>query len=117
MGRGGARCLLALLYAAAAVGAIWLTARFLLPWAAPFLVALSFAALMEPAVRFLVRHGWRRGLAALLLTLTMLALAVWGLVALATWALGAATDFARQAPELMRRAGESLERLEESALA
>lgn len=117
MRQGAARSIQALLMLAAAVGGVWLTARFLLPWAAPFLVALSFAALMEPAVRALARRGWRRSLAALLLTLTLLGLAAWGLVALVSWGISAATGFAGQVPELMRTAGESLERLEQRVLA
>ena len=55
-----ARGLLVLLEAAAVVGAVWLSLRFLLPWTAPFLAAWALAALLEPAVRFLVRHRWRR---------------------------------------------------------
>ncbi len=106
------RCFSLLLYAGAAVGAIWLTVRFFLPWAAPFLVALALAAAMEPAVRSLARRGWRRGTAAGLLTLAILALALWGLTALAAKGIGAVTDFARQAPALMAAAGERLEALE-----
>ena len=111
------RCFSLLLYSAAAVGAIWLTVRFLLPWLAPFFVALTLAAVMEPLVRRLVRLGWRRSIAAGLLTLALLALLVWAAVALVGWAISAATGFAGQVPELMRTAGESLERMEEMALA
>ena len=110
------RCFSMLLYAGSAVGAIWLTARFLLPWAAPFLVALALAAVMEPAVRCLSRRGISRGFAAGMLTLTMLALILWGLFALASKGVSAATAFARQAPELMATAGQRLEALEEKAL-
>lgn len=106
------RCFSALLYAGAAVGGLWLTARFLLPWTAPFLLALALAACMEPAVRALTRRGWRRGLASGMLSLALLALAVWGLFALAEKGLTALTDFARRAPELMAEAGRRLESLE-----
>lgn len=45
-----------LLYSAGAVGLIWLSARYLLPWAAPFILSWVLAALLELPVRFLVRH-------------------------------------------------------------
>ena len=48
-----ARFLLGLLYAGLGVGALWLCMRFLLPWLAPFLIALALAALLEPGVRLL----------------------------------------------------------------
>ena len=41
------RCLTALIYGAAALGAAWLTLRFLLPWSAPFLLSALLAALLE----------------------------------------------------------------------
>ena len=111
------RCFSLLLYSCAAVGAIWLTVRFFLPWAAPVLVALALAAAMEPAVRWLHRHGWKRSIAAGMLTLAMLALLLWGLAALAAKVISAVTDFARQVPELMGTAGRRLEALEARALA
>ena len=46
-----ARFLLGLLYAGLGMGALWLCMRFLLPWLAPFLIALALAALLEPGVR------------------------------------------------------------------
>lgn len=110
------RCFSALLYSAAAVGAIWLAVRFLLPWAAPFLVAFAMAALLEPVVRAMARHGWKRSVAAGVLTLTLLALIVWAVAALAAKGISAATSFARQAPLLMSGLGQSLERLEERTL-
>ena len=36
-----------LLTAAAALGALWLAARYLLPWLAPFGAAFALAALLE----------------------------------------------------------------------
>ena len=111
------RCLSMLLYAAAAVGAIWLTVRFFLPWMAPFLVALALAAAMEPLVRRMVRHGWRRSIAAGLLTLAGLSGLIWAVVSLASWAIGAVTDFAGQAPALMSSLEAGLQHLEERALA
>lgn len=83
------------------VGLLWLSARFLLPWAGPFLLAFALAALMEPPVRWLVRHGWRRSAAAGLVTLALLALLLRGLWALAARGSAAVTDFAGRAPELV----------------
>lgn len=111
------RCFSLLLYACVIVGAVWLTVRFFLPWAAPFLVAFTLAAVMEPAVRYLHRHGWRRGMAAALLTLTLLGLLLWGLWTLAAKGLAAVTDFARGAPELVAAIMGQLEALENRALA
>ena len=48
------KILTALAWGVGAVGLIWLTARFLLPWAAPFLLAYAVAALMEIPLRFLL---------------------------------------------------------------
>lgn len=107
-----ARFVLILLYCAAAVGALWIFVRFLLPWTAPFLVAFLLAALMEPAVRYLAGKGVRRGAAAGLLTLFLLALLVMIIVWLVSRGVSAATDFARRAPILMQGAGETLKRLE-----
>lgn len=110
------KCFTALLYAAAAVGSIWLAVRFLLPWAAPFLLAFALAALLEPIVRRLVRRGWRRSAAAGLLTLALLGLTVWAAAALAVKAVSAATDFAGRAPALMTALGDALDRFEDGAL-
>ena len=73
MQQKAAKWLQALIYSAAAVGGVWLAVRFLLPWTAPFLLAFSAAALFEPVVRALMRHGWRRGAAAGVLTVAGLA--------------------------------------------
>ncbi len=102
MEQKAARVALILLYCAAAVGALWIFARFLLPWTAPFLVAFLLAALMEPAVRFLIRRGIPRGAASGMLTLFLLAL----LIVLAVWLVS------RRAPMLMQEAGNTLARLE-----
>ena len=109
------RLLTALIYAAAAVGGGWLALRFLLPWAAPFLLALALAALMEPAVRFLTRHGWPRGAAAGLLTLSGLALLIRALAALANRGVAALTAFVGQAPALMDALARTLSSLEARA--
>ncbi len=98
--------------AAAGIGALWLGGRYLLPWLAPFLLSFAIAAAMEPLVRLLVRHGWRRGLAAGLVSLGALGLLVWGLTALAAWVVQAAADFAAQVPGMAAGLAQSLDGLE-----
>ena len=98
------------------MGAAWLTARFLLPWAAPFLVALALAALLEGPVRFLIRHGWPRSAAAGLLSILLLGLLLWAAGALAGRGIAAVTGFARQTPALMNSLGQGLERMEQRML-
>lgn len=117
MQQRAAKCLSLLLYGAALVGALWLLVRFLLPWMAPFLLAFSLAALLEPAVRLLVSRGWPRGAAAGLLTAALLGLMVSGLTALAGRGITAASAFARQTPELMNALSQGIHRVEERALA
>ena len=117
MGKGAAKYLLALLYTAAAVGAIWLAVRFLLPWTAPFLLAFSLAALMERPVRALARRGLKRSAAAGIFTLALLGLIIWAAAALTAWAVSAATGFAGELPGLMESLGRGLSSLERTALA
>lgn len=105
--------LMALAWGAGAVGLVWLTARFLLPWAAPFLLAYAVAALLEIPLRFLLRHGWRRAPTAGLLTVAVLFLVGWGTARLSWRGITAVTDFAKQAPVLMASVGQGLERLQE----
>ena len=45
-------------------GFLFLAGRFVLPWTAPLLTAWVLAALLEPAVNFLLRHRWKRCAAA-----------------------------------------------------
>lgn len=111
------KCFSLLLYSALILGGIWLSVRFLLPWLAPFLLAFALAALLEPAVSAMVRGGWRRSIAAGVLTLLLLALLVWGVLALSAKGVSAATDFARRAPELMAALGQALESAERKTLA
>jgi len=68
------RILTWLLYAALGTGALWLTFRFILPWALPFLLALLTARLMEPGVKFMMRRwNFRRGFAAVVCSVLILA--------------------------------------------
>ncbi len=104
-----------LLYAAGAVGLIWLAVRFLLPWAAPFILAWLIAAVLEVPVSFLQRHGWKRGAASGLCTLAALALLLWGAAALLWEGLGKLSEFARELPVLMEAVTLKLRELEAMA--
>lgn len=94
-------------------GALYLAGRCLLPWTAPILAAWALAALLEPAVGFLVRRRWRRGLAAGLCTLTALGLLLWGVTALIGRGLSAAMALSRALPTLMEALSLRLHELRE----
>jgi len=104
-----------LLYSAGAVGLIWLAVRFLLPWAAPFILAWCIAAALETPVKFLVRHRWRRAAASALCTIVALALLVWGMGALLWEGFEKLGVLARELPELMEAVTNKLRELEEVA--
>ena len=110
------RGLRALLSVAAAGLALWIALRFLLPWLGPFLLALALASLLEPGVRALIRHGWRRGLAAALLTLLLLGLLFWSLAELGGRCLSAAASLTRELPRLMQAMAQTAAGLEERLL-
>ena len=95
-----ARAVLVLLGVILGAGALYLAVRFLLPWTAPFLAAWLLAALLEPAVAFLVRRRWRRQIAAAVCTLSALTLIGWGVGALIWRGLSAVTDLTRELPAL-----------------
>ena len=76
----------------------------------------ALAALIEPLVRALVRRGWRRGIAAGLVSLGLLALLIQSLGALIAWLLGALSDFADRVPALMTGLAQGLGSLEERML-
>ena len=96
-----ARALSLLFTLALGAGLAWLGARYVLPWTAPFLAAWCIAALLEPAVRFLVRHRWRRGAAAAVCTLAALSLLLWGLTALVGKGMAAVYALAGELPALV----------------
>jgi len=104
-----------LLYSAGAVGLIWLAVRFLLPWAAPFILAWCIAAALETPVKFLVRHRWRRAAASALCTIVALALLVWGMGALLWEGFEKLGVLARELPELMEAVTLRLRELEAMA--
>ncbi|MCL2562857.1 MAG: sporulation integral membrane protein YtvI [Oscillospiraceae bacterium] len=101
------------LYAALAAGGMWVAVRFVLPWAAPFLLAWLTARLMEPGVRwFIVRFRFRRGFAAAVCSLLVLALLI-SLVSLAVSQLiNGIGIFARNLPEIAGQVGDVFGRLE-----
>lgn len=102
-----------LLYIAAAVGGVWLLLRFLLPWAAPFLLAFALAALMEVPVRFLVRHKWKRPAAAGLVSLGFVGAFLWAAVKLAAYLASTASRLAGKLPLLMENMANLIEKAEQ----
>ena len=104
-----------LLYSAGAVGLIWLTVRFLLPWAAPFILAWCIAAALEIPVGFLVRRRWRRSAASAMCTVAALSLLIWGVGAILWEGLGKLGTLARELPVLMEAVTLKLDELEMSA--
>ena len=104
-----------LLYSTGAVGLIWLAVRFLLPWAAPFILAWLIAAALEAPVQFLVRRGWRRAAASVLCTVLALGLVIWALAALLWQGLGKLSGLARELPLLMEAVTIKLRELEAMA--
>lgn len=105
-----------LLYGAAAVGLIWLSVRYLLPWTAPFIAAFITAAVMEAPVRFLSSHGWRRTAASAFTTLFGVALIIFAVFALSAKAIDLLSHLGRELPGLMEKLSNTLNELEEAAL-
>jgi sporulation integral membrane protein YtvI len=112
-----ARAVLAGLGLMLGAGTLFLAGRYLLPWTAPLLTAWVLAALLEPLVRFLLRHRWRRGAAAGLCTLAALGLLLWGLTALLFRALDAASALTKALPTAMETLSLRMEALETLAQA
>lgn len=106
------RCFSLLMYFTLTVGGLWLSFRYFIPWAAPFIVAFLLAALLEAPVGFLVRRRWRRSAAAGLTTLALLALLVWGAAALTARGISAVTGLAENMPLLVSAMAEKLEILQ-----
>ena len=98
-----------LLVAALILGGLWLLFRFLLPWLAPFLLAMGIAAASEPLVRRMSGRRFPRAGAAGLCTALLLAV----LIALITIGLGRAASelgaLAGKLPDLLSGAGQKLE--------
>lgn len=91
--------------AAIALG-IWLGIKAL-PLSAPFLLSLSAAAVMEPAVAALHRRGLGRSLASGLLTVMMLLLCGGGLSLCAVGGANLVTSYIKQTPRLLSALAET----------
>ena len=106
----------ALTLACAAAG-LYAAVRWLLPWSAPFLLALALAALLEPAVALLSRKGLPRAASAGLCLLAFLggaAAALWLLLRRLAQEL---SELANRAPEIAAALSETLSRWERTAYA
>lgn len=109
----------ALLYkglgAAAVAAALWLAGRFLLPLLAPFFAAFALAAMMEGAVKALIRRGLPRRAAAAVMTLFALGLTA----ALPALLIGRLSELllslGRIVPQLAAALGERIAALETTA--
>lgn len=104
-----------LLYAAGAVGLVWLAVRFLLPWTAPFIVAWLIAALLEMPVKNLVNKGIPRPAASVFCTLAALGVIIWLLAALIWKGFSTVSDYVRTLPGLMEAVSLRLRELEAMA--
>ena len=100
--------------AAAAVGILTVALRWLVWCLAPFLLAAAFAAVLEPAVRFLQqRFRFRRGFAALVLTLFTLFVSGGLLSLLGTTLLREARALLEGAPTMLAALPDALSALSE----
>lgn len=89
-------------YLAAALALSWLVLRYILVWLLPFLLALGFAALIEPVIVLGRRKmHLQRGFLAAVLTLTLLALVVTLGAVLVGQLLRQASDLMERLPELL----------------
>ena len=86
---------------AAALLGLWLGVKFILPLAAPFLVAYLTALALEWAVRLLMRWGLRRSVASAAVTVSAVGLFVWGLTSLTLRGVSAATEYVKELPALV----------------
>lgn len=111
-----ARWLQAVACFAGAVGGVWLTVRFILPWMAPFILAFSASALLERPVKWLIKHGWRRSAASGVLTLALLGALAYLTVMLTLYGVEAVTRFAGEVPALVQSLGAAVDTLEAAAL-
>lgn len=107
--------LLELVYAAVVIGFLWLILRFLLPWTAPILVAFAMAALLENAVRPMVKGGWHRKTASAVMTLVLLGTLTVIITVAVTKTFELASGFAREVPKLMEAALEFMRTLRSDA--
>lgn len=99
------------LYIAAVIAGGFIVLRFLLPWAAPFILAYALAALMEPLVRALQRCRWKRGAAAAIVSLSFLGLLVFLGVKLVSCLGSFAAESIEKLPVIMEKLAENIENL------
>lgn len=104
-----------LVYIAAAIAALWLFVRCLLPWTAPLIVAFAMAALMETPVRLLMRYRWKRGAAAAVITLALLGTLAVLTAKLTSLGIQTAAGFAKDVPQLMENVSRIAEAMNEKA--
>ena len=89
-------------YWAAILAVSWLVLRYALVWLLPFLLALGFAALMEPVIALARRKlRLKRGFLAAVFTLALLALVVTLGMVLVGQLIRQATDLMERLPELL----------------
>jgi sporulation integral membrane protein YtvI len=106
------------LFLLAAVGCAGLYAglRWLLPWAAPFLVALVLARAIEPAVSFFCSQRWPRSLAAGVCTTALLLSLGLGIRLIIGGAVSELRAFSVRLPELIEGLTGAVSLLEERAM-
>lgn len=106
-----------LLLWALGLGLFLFASRRLLPLALPFLIAAALAALLEPAVGFLVRRGsFPRTAAAALCTLLLFGLLLWLAVRVVGRGVDGLGSLAARLPELLGSVLEAFERMQSFVL-
>ena len=89
-------------YLAVVLAVCWLALRYALVWLLPFLLALGFAALMEPVITLARRKlHLKRGFLAAVLTLALLALVITLGAVLVGQLIRQVTELAQRLPELL----------------
>ena len=104
------------LFAALWLAAAWFALRYLLPWCAPFIVAIIIAAIMEPGVRFLTKRGWPRSGASGIWSLTVLGLLAAATVYIISRCVVEISVLAAATPEFLDQLGLTLSGLEAKVL-
>lgn len=104
------------LFAALLIGAVWIILRYLLPWCAPFIIAIIIAAIMEPGVRFLIKRGWPRSAASGIWSLTILGLLTTSIIYIISRCVVEISTLAAATPQLLENLGQTLSGLEERVL-
>ena len=89
-------------YWAAILAVSWLVLRYALVWLLPFLLALGFAALMEPVIALARRKlRLKRGFLAAVFTLALLALVITLGAVLVGQLIRQATELVERLPEIL----------------